>query len=342
MRWFARCLRRNMPGPYQIQAAIAAVHDDAATTEATQWSQIVQLYDQLMAIAPSPIVDAQSGDRRRRTERAGTGSGDCRSTRPRRVPPVPRRPCRAPRASRPRRRGRCGIRPLHRARYQRGRARPPSPPPRRPHLALTRSGAIPVLRVPPSNPLRLVGVVVSTGGTGFAPDRRGWGVVGWWRSVSRWCGLGSGAGRGSNQRRRARGSTIHAAATGWSIGQMCLVTGASGLPNNVRTAATSTLTGFTDAIHCSASGIDCDRHERVGDEREREDDDEADAHHRIGRTDQHHQATARSRSSPMANTSNSASACNTSRTGACVRQPTARPAPSRMTIVRIDPSISAR
>ncbi|HZX53402.1 MAG TPA: DUF6596 domain-containing protein, partial [Ilumatobacteraceae bacterium] len=51
------CLRRNMPGPYQIQAAIAAVHADAAMTEATEWSQIVQLYDQLMAIAPSPIVD---------------------------------------------------------------------------------------------------------------------------------------------------------------------------------------------------------------------------------------------------------------------------------------------
>jgi len=50
------CLRRNMPGPYQIQAAIAAVHADAATADATDWSQIVQLYDQLMAIAPSPIV----------------------------------------------------------------------------------------------------------------------------------------------------------------------------------------------------------------------------------------------------------------------------------------------
>jgi len=50
------CLRRNMPGPYQIQAAIAAVHADAATTEATKWSQIVQLYDQLMVIAPTAIV----------------------------------------------------------------------------------------------------------------------------------------------------------------------------------------------------------------------------------------------------------------------------------------------
>src|SRR4051794_10893959 len=50
------CLRRNLPGPYQIQAAIAAVHDDAPATALTEWSQIVQLYDQLMVIAPSPIV----------------------------------------------------------------------------------------------------------------------------------------------------------------------------------------------------------------------------------------------------------------------------------------------
>lgn len=50
------CLRRNTPGPYQIQAAINAVHTDAATAEATQWSQIVRLYDQLTAIAPSPVV----------------------------------------------------------------------------------------------------------------------------------------------------------------------------------------------------------------------------------------------------------------------------------------------
>ncbi|HEV8392856.1 MAG TPA: RNA polymerase sigma factor [Vicinamibacterales bacterium] len=50
------CLRRNQPGPYQIQAAINAVHSDAATAAATDWRQIVQLYDQLMAIAPSPVV----------------------------------------------------------------------------------------------------------------------------------------------------------------------------------------------------------------------------------------------------------------------------------------------
>jgi RNA polymerase sigma-70 factor (ECF subfamily) len=51
------CLRRNEPGPYQIQAAIQAVHSDAATAEATDWRQIVQLYDQLMHFTPTPIVE---------------------------------------------------------------------------------------------------------------------------------------------------------------------------------------------------------------------------------------------------------------------------------------------
>ena len=51
-----RCLRRNQPGPYQVQAAINAVHSDAATADATDWRQILQLYDHLMTIAPSPIV----------------------------------------------------------------------------------------------------------------------------------------------------------------------------------------------------------------------------------------------------------------------------------------------
>jgi RNA polymerase sigma-70 factor (ECF subfamily) len=51
-----RCLRRNQPGPYQIQAAINAVHSDAARADQTDWRQILALYDQLIAIAPSPIV----------------------------------------------------------------------------------------------------------------------------------------------------------------------------------------------------------------------------------------------------------------------------------------------
>ncbi len=51
-----RCLRRNQPGPYQVQAAIQAVHSDAPSVEETDWRQIVLLYDQLLARAPSPIV----------------------------------------------------------------------------------------------------------------------------------------------------------------------------------------------------------------------------------------------------------------------------------------------
>ena len=51
-----QCLRRNQPGPYQLQAAINAVHSDALTAAATDWPQILQLYDQHMAIAPSPVV----------------------------------------------------------------------------------------------------------------------------------------------------------------------------------------------------------------------------------------------------------------------------------------------
>jgi RNA polymerase sigma-70 factor, ECF subfamily len=51
-----RCLRRNQPGPYQVQAAINAVHSDAPTAAATDWGQILQLYDQLLALAPSPVV----------------------------------------------------------------------------------------------------------------------------------------------------------------------------------------------------------------------------------------------------------------------------------------------
>jgi RNA polymerase sigma-70 factor, ECF subfamily len=51
-----RCLRRNRPGPYQLQAAINAVHSDAPTAAATDWRQVLHLYDQLLALAPSPVV----------------------------------------------------------------------------------------------------------------------------------------------------------------------------------------------------------------------------------------------------------------------------------------------
>jgi RNA polymerase sigma-70 factor (ECF subfamily) len=51
-----RCLRLDQPGPYQIQAAINAVHTDASTPAATDWGQILALYDQLLTIAPTAIV----------------------------------------------------------------------------------------------------------------------------------------------------------------------------------------------------------------------------------------------------------------------------------------------
>ncbi|MET8348457.1 MULTISPECIES: sigma-70 family RNA polymerase sigma factor [unclassified Micromonospora] len=51
-----RCLRRDQPGPYQIQAAIAAVHSAAPRATDTDWGQILQLYDHLLAVAPGPVV----------------------------------------------------------------------------------------------------------------------------------------------------------------------------------------------------------------------------------------------------------------------------------------------
>jgi len=50
------CLTRNRPGSYQLQAAINAVHTDAPSATRTDWHQILELYDQLMAIAPSAVV----------------------------------------------------------------------------------------------------------------------------------------------------------------------------------------------------------------------------------------------------------------------------------------------
>jgi RNA polymerase sigma-70 factor (ECF subfamily) len=50
------CLTINRPGPYQVQAAINAVHCDAADFRDTDWSQLAALYDQLYAMTPSPVV----------------------------------------------------------------------------------------------------------------------------------------------------------------------------------------------------------------------------------------------------------------------------------------------
>jgi RNA polymerase sigma-70 factor (ECF subfamily) len=50
------CLLRGRPGPFQLQAAIQAVHDDATTAGDTDWRQIVALYDQLLRASPTPVV----------------------------------------------------------------------------------------------------------------------------------------------------------------------------------------------------------------------------------------------------------------------------------------------
>jgi RNA polymerase sigma-70 factor (ECF subfamily) len=50
------CIRRDQPGPYQLQAAIQAVHCDAMTFETTDWAQIVALYDHLLAVMPTAVV----------------------------------------------------------------------------------------------------------------------------------------------------------------------------------------------------------------------------------------------------------------------------------------------
>jgi len=50
------CIRRAQPGPFQLQAAIQAVHCDADSPEATDWPQIVALYDHLFSVMPTPVV----------------------------------------------------------------------------------------------------------------------------------------------------------------------------------------------------------------------------------------------------------------------------------------------
>jgi len=50
------CLRRDAPGPYQLQAAIQAVHTDTLEASATDWGQVLALYDQLLRLLPTPVV----------------------------------------------------------------------------------------------------------------------------------------------------------------------------------------------------------------------------------------------------------------------------------------------
>ena len=56
VRWLDTAALLRRPGPYQLQAAVAAVHAEAASWEATDWPQIVALYDALLRMADTPVV----------------------------------------------------------------------------------------------------------------------------------------------------------------------------------------------------------------------------------------------------------------------------------------------
>ena len=99
------CLRRNQPGPYQIQAAISAVHSDAATAARTDWRQVLALYDQLLAVAPTPVVALNRDVAVAEVHGPAAALESVDGLAPRRLPPVPRDPRgpAAPARPRPRR-----------------------------------------------------------------------------------------------------------------------------------------------------------------------------------------------------------------------------------------------
>ena len=67
------CLRRGRPGPYQLQAAVGAVHTSVDRAADTDWGQVVALYDQLYALTPTPVVGLNRAVAL--AERDGAGAG---------------------------------------------------------------------------------------------------------------------------------------------------------------------------------------------------------------------------------------------------------------------------
>jgi RNA polymerase sigma-70 factor (ECF subfamily) len=115
------CLRRDQPGPFQIQAAIAAVHADAPTAEATDWSQIVTLYDQLHTLRPNVVVALNRAIAIAHRHGPADGLGRPRVTQQhpaRGVPALPRRTRRPAHKSRATRRRPHRLRPRHRTQRQ--------------------------------------------------------------------------------------------------------------------------------------------------------------------------------------------------------------------------------
>ncbi len=98
-----RALRMRRPGPYQVQAAIAAVHDEAPTAAETDWAQIALLYDALGRLDPSPVVELNRAVAVAMADGPSSGlelidriAGDRRA---RRLPPAPCCPRRPPPAA---------------------------------------------------------------------------------------------------------------------------------------------------------------------------------------------------------------------------------------------------
>ncbi len=66
-----RSLRMRQPGPYQIQAAIAALHAQARTPSETDWAQIAALYETLLRWNPSPVIALNHAAASRHERRPG-------------------------------------------------------------------------------------------------------------------------------------------------------------------------------------------------------------------------------------------------------------------------------
>jgi hypothetical protein len=111
-----KALRHRKPGPYQVQAAIAALHARAAKAEDTDWREIDLLYSLLEQMQPSPVV----------TLNRAVAVSTVRGPEALRLFSFPRPARRPADAARPQRRGARGLRPRHRAR-QHGRGSRPYP-----------------------------------------------------------------------------------------------------------------------------------------------------------------------------------------------------------------------
>ena len=131
-----RCVRRNQPGPYQIQAAINAVHSDASDPAATDWETDPAALRPALRADPDPGGGGEPGGRGGRDRRPGRGASTPRCHRrerrpgPGRVPPLPLDPSRPTAPPRPLQRGRVGLPRGDLAHRERRRAGVPATPPR--------------------------------------------------------------------------------------------------------------------------------------------------------------------------------------------------------------------